>query len=150
MPQRALQTSALHTGRVLLASLFILGGIDKVLNYEATVQTMSEMGFPFVSLLLPATIALEFGCGMAVAIGRRGAAASAAVLFAYTLLVNLIFHRFWDLQGETAQVELSLFFKNLSLAGGMLYLATQSAVQSERVPNRSLGNSEKQTSSSRI
>lgn len=135
MPQNALQIAAFHTGRVLLASLFILGGINKILNYEATAQTMSEMGFPFVSVLLPATIALEFGGGVAVAIGRTGAAASATVLFGYTLIVNLIFHRFWDLQGEMAQTELSLFFKNLSVAGGMLYFAASAFAQDVKPPN---------------
>ncbi|MEJ6401661.1 DoxX family protein [Yoonia sp. 2307UL14-13] len=140
-----LRTAALHTGRVLLASLFILGGVNKIMNYEATTLTMSEMGVPFVSLLLPATIVLEFGGGMAAAIGRTGAASSAAVLFTYTLVVNLIFHRFWDMHGDMAQVELSLFFKNVSLAGGMLYLAAQTAAQSDTVPNRSLGNSEERT-----
>jgi len=135
MPRNALQIAALHTGRVLLASLFILGGINKLLNYEATSHTMNEMGFPLVPVLLPATIALELGGGMAVAIGRIGAAASAGVLFGYTLVVNLIFHRFWDMQGEMAQTELSLFFKNISIAGGMLYLAANAYAQDVKPPN---------------
>ena len=58
------------------------------------------------------------------------------MLFAYTLVVNLIFHRFWVLHGEAAQVELSLFFKNVSLAGGMLYLAAHGALSS-RMPDQS-------------
>ena len=144
MPRRSFFIAALHVGRGLLASLFILGGINKILNHEATALTMSELGFAFVALLLPATIALELGCGMAVAIGRTGAAASAMVLFAYTLVVNLIFHRFWVLHGEAAQVELSLFFKNVSLAGGMLYLAAHGGISS-RMPDQSLETSEELT-----
>lgn len=120
------RTVALHIGRVLLASLFILGGVNKILNYEITAFTMSEMGFPLVPILLPAIIALELGGGMAVAVGHAGAAFSALVLFAYTILINLIFHRFWDLSGDLAQTELSLFFKNISIAGALLYVATQS------------------------
>jgi putative oxidoreductase len=141
MTHSILRTSALHTGRVLLASLFVLGGINKILNYEATALTMSDMGFPLVSFLLPATIALEFVGGIAVAIGRTGAAFSAVLLFAYTLVVNLIFHRFWEMQGQMAQVELSLFFKNVSLAGGMLYLAAQDVVRRDKARNNSLGKS---------
>lgn len=119
---------ALHFGRVLLASLFVLGGINKILTFEATAQTMTDMGFPLVSILLPATIALELGGGLVVAIGLRGAALSAAILIFFTLLVNLIFHRFWEMTGDIAQLELSLFFKNVSLAGGLLYVAAQSTL----------------------
>ncbi len=127
MAARSIQTAALHIGRVLLASLFILGGVNKILNYEITAFTMSEMGLPLVPLLLPATIALELGGGLAVAIGRTGTALVALVLFAYTILINLIFHRFWDLSGDLAQTELSLFFKNISIAGALLYVAAQSS-----------------------
>ena len=130
MPGNALYTSALHLGRVLLASLFILGGFNKIMNYEATALTMNDMGFPLIPLVLPATILLELGGGLAVAVGRSWAAISAFVLFGYTLVVNLVFHQFWGMQGEMAQLELSLFFKNISVAGGMLYLAAQTGSQS--------------------
>lgn len=120
---------ALHVGRVLLASLFVLGGINKIINYDATALTMSDMGFPIVELLLPATITLELGAGLIVAVGKNGASVSAILLFAYTLVVNLIFHRFWDMSGDIAQLELSLFFKNISVSGGLLYLATQIKTQ---------------------
>ncbi|WP_298838382.1 DoxX family protein [uncultured Roseobacter sp.] len=118
-----LQYAGLHIGRVLLASLFILGGINKMLNFETTAATMTGMGFPLVPFILPATIALEFGGGMAVAVGRAGAAVSALLLFVYTIVVNSLFHRFWEVGGDAGQAELSLFFKNISVAGGMLYLA---------------------------
>lgn len=134
MTHDTLKAAAHHSGRVLLASLFMLGGVNKILNYETTALTMSEMGFPLVPILLPATIVLELGGGLAVAIGRMGAAASAFVLFAYTLVVNLIFHRFWEMQGDMAQVELSLFFKNVSVAGGMLYIAAQSTLSRKKDP----------------
>ena len=111
MAGNALNTSALHLGRVLLASLFILGGFNKILNYEATALTMNDTGFPLIPLVLPATILLELGGGLAVAVGRSWAAISAFVLFGYTLVVNLVFHQFWGMQGEMAQLELSLFFQ---------------------------------------
>ncbi len=135
MSSQLLSSAGLHIGRVLLASLFVLGGVNKILNYSATAATMSDMGFPLVSVLLPATIALELGCGMAVAVGRWGAVPSALILFVYTILVNFIFHRFWTLSGDIAKIELSLFFKNISIAGAMLYLAAQNGQR--RMPDQS-------------
>ncbi len=123
MVTEVLSRAMIHFGRVLLSSLFILGGANKLMNLEATASTMTEIGFPFVSLLLPATIVLELGGGLAVAFGRRGAMLAALTLAAYTMAVNLIFHNFWDMVGEIAQVELSLFFKNISVIGGLLFVA---------------------------
>lgn len=110
-------------GRVGLASLFVLGGINKVLNVGAVLDQMAEVGLPSPTLLLPLVITLELGGGLAVAIGRFLVAPSAVALAVFTLMTNILFHDFWRLDGEIAQLELALFFKNVSIAGALLLLA---------------------------
>ncbi|MEO1306122.1 MAG: DoxX family protein [Pseudomonadota bacterium] len=116
-------------GRLGLASLFILGGINKALNYQSTLERMSDVGLTPASLLLPATIALELIGGACVAYGRRPAAFAALALFVFTLATNYWFHRFWELDGEIAALELSLFFKNVAIAGGLLLLVRELSSQ---------------------
>jgi putative oxidoreductase len=122
-----LQPVLIALGRVLLASLFILGGINKILNYAPTLAVMTGGGLPFAEALLPLTIALELGGGVIVALGRRFAAPVALLLAGYTLVVNIIFHPFWALSGTDAAIQLSLFFKNISIIGGLLLVAAMTA-----------------------
>jgi len=83
---------------------------------------MVDVGLAPAALLLPATILLELIGGLSVAYGRRPAIYAAPALFAFTLATNLWFHRFWELEGEIATLELSLFFKNIAIAGALLFV----------------------------
>ncbi|MEM8839432.1 MAG: DoxX family protein, partial [Pseudomonadota bacterium] len=73
-------------------------------------------------LLLPCTILLEIVAGSLLAVGRRYAWISAFILAAFTLATNFYFHRFWELSGLVGDLELSLFFKNLSITGALLFV----------------------------
>ena len=112
-----------HIARVLIASLFILGGINKLLNYSAVLASMSEVGLPLVEVLLPLTIALELGGGLLVAIGKHYHIQAALALAAFTLATNLLFHAFWGMDGAERGVELALFFKNIVVIGALLHVA---------------------------
>jgi uncharacterized membrane protein YphA (DoxX/SURF4 family) len=72
-------------GRVLLASLFILGGINKVMTFAPTAARMGDVGLEPASILLPLTIVLELAGGLALAVGRKGAVPAALVLAIFTL-----------------------------------------------------------------
>ncbi len=117
-------THASYTaGRIGLASLFVLGGINKLASYGPTLHKMTDAGMQQPALLLPAVILLELIGGFIVAFGVRGSVLGAIVLAAFTLATNLVFHRFWALEGIMAQLELSLFFKNVAIASGLVGVA---------------------------
>ena len=113
----------LTAGRVLLASLFVLGGINKVLNYAPTQESMIQAGLTPAEILLPLTILLEFGGGLMVMWGRFLAVPAALALAVFTLATNYFFHDFWTMSPPESTVELSLFFKNISVVGGLLFVA---------------------------
>ncbi|OYY64915.1 DoxX family protein [Sphingomonas sp. 28-62-11] len=124
VPDDVVMSAAIATaGRLLLASLFLFAGVLKLTTYAQTGASMAAAGLEPVSLLLPATIALELGGGLLVAIGRRGAALAAFVLAIFTLATNYWFHDFWTMEGEVARLQGSLFLKNVAVAGGLLLLA---------------------------
>ncbi|WP_298471345.1 DoxX family protein [uncultured Erythrobacter sp.] len=110
-------------GRAGLASLFVLGAGNKLGSYEPTLQKMSEAGIQQPDLLLPAVILLELIGGLIVAFGVRGSWPSAIALAVFTLATNVMFHRFWMMEGVIAQLELSLFFKNIAIASGLVLVA---------------------------
>lgn len=106
-------------GRVLLAALFLVSGLGKIGAYAATAGYMASAGVP--GALLPIVIALEVLGAAAIVIGWR-TRATAALLAVFTLLSALIFHNdFAD------QVQMVMFLKNVSIAGGFLLLVANGA-----------------------
>ena len=113
----------IHLARVLIASLFVLGGINKAVNYDATLVTMAAVGIPLVELLLPLTMLLELSGGVIVAIGARYHVHAAFALAAFTVATNFLFHDFWNMIGAERAIETSLFFKNIVVVGGLIHVA---------------------------
>lgn len=111
-------------GRVMLASLFILGGLNKIFNFAETVLSMESAGMVFANGLLPFVILLELVAGTFIAFARPGYRWAALALAGFTLLTNIFFHDFWTMSGLARELELSLFFKNISIAGALIFIAS--------------------------
>jgi putative oxidoreductase len=106
-------------GRILLSSLFVLSGLSKLGAYTATIAYMSAMGVP--GGLLPVVIATELLGGLAIVLGWK-TRITAFLLAGYALLTALVFHtHFAD------QIQMIMFFKNVSIAGGFLLLTVHGA-----------------------
>jgi len=110
-------------GRILLVVVFAVAGFGKIPGYDGTAQFMAMNGIPLVSVALPLTIAVEIGAAILIVIGYQTRWAALA-LAAFTLAASLIFHPFWAVPAEQAQLQSILFFKNLGLIGGLLLLAS--------------------------
>jgi putative oxidoreductase len=76
---------------------------------------MSATGVP--SALLPAVIATEVLGSLAIVLGWKTRAA-ACLMAGFSLLTAVIFHN-----NLADQIQMIMFFKNLSIAGGFLVLA---------------------------
>jgi putative oxidoreductase len=114
-----LATAAEVAGRVLLASLFLLAGLNKFGAYSATAAYMSSAGVP--GALLPAVIATEVLGALAIILGWKTRVA-AIVLAGFSLLTAFTFHsNFAD------QIQMIMFLKNVSIAGGFLLLVANGA-----------------------
>ncbi len=102
--------------RVLVAYIFIVAGYGKISGYETTVGYMEAMGVP--SALLPLTILVELGGGLALLLGfqTRFAAFGLAV---FSLITAFIFHG-----GAEDAINL---MKNLSIAGGLFFVMLHGA-----------------------
>jgi putative oxidoreductase len=106
-------------GRVLVAHIFLLAGLQKIGNYAGTQGYMESMGVP--GMLLPLVILAEVGGAIALIVGwqTRWAAAGLAL---FCVLSAVLFHaNFSD------GVQMIMFMKNLSIAGGLLFIAAHGA-----------------------
>ncbi|MBL0616616.1 DoxX family protein [Aeromonas veronii] len=110
---------ALLAGRVLLALMFVMAGWSKIGGYAGTQGYMEAMGVP--GFILPLVILLELGGGLAIMLGLF--TRSLSVLMAgFTLMAAFIFH-----YQPAEQMQMLMFMKNVSVAGGFLALAAAGA-----------------------
>ncbi len=116
------QNLAALFGRILLAAIFVLSGLNKLGDFAGTAAMMSSVGLPMAELLLVATILIEVVGGLMIVIGWQARYAAAA-LFLFMIPVTIVFHNPWaGTDGAAAQQQLIHFLKNLAIAGGLLNL----------------------------
>ncbi len=102
-------------GRVMLALIFILAGLGKILEPASTADYMQSVGVP--GILLWPTIALEVLGGLALAAGYKTRLAAFA-LAGFSVLAAALFHaNFAD------KMQMIMFLKDIAMAGGLLLLA---------------------------
>lgn len=114
-----LQELASPFGRLFIALIFLVSGLNKISGYEGTQGYMEAMGVP--GGLLPLVILTEVVLGLAVIVGYRTRLAAFG-LAGFSLLSGAIFHgNFGD------QMQMIMFMKNLGLAGGFLMIVALGA-----------------------
>jgi len=113
------QDLAAPIGRVLLALMFVLAGLNKISGYSGMQGYMDSMGVP--GALLPLVIVLEVVGGLVLMLGWH-TRLTAFLLAGFTLLATLIFH-----SNLGDQTQMLFFMKNLSIAGGLLLVVSHGA-----------------------
>jgi putative oxidoreductase len=115
----ALRNTTELLGRVLLSALFLLSGVGKIAAYGATAGYMASVGAP--SALLPLVIVTEVAGAIAIVVGWKTRPVS-VLLAGFTVLTALLFH-----SNLADQMQMTMFLKNLSIAGAFLLLAANGA-----------------------
>ncbi|WP_299067510.1 DoxX family protein [uncultured Psychrobacter sp.] len=113
------QDISMLLGRVFLSLIFIVSGFNKITDYAGTQGYMESMGVP--ALMLPLVIILELLGGIAILIGFK--TRIVALLFiGFNVISALLFHSHFD-----DQTQMTMFMKNIAIAGGFLLLFAQGA-----------------------
>ena len=107
------------SGRILLAALFLLSGFGKLGAYAATTAYMTSVGVP--GALLPVVIGTEVLGAVAIIVGWQTRTV-AFLLAGFTLLSAALFHNSFS-----DQIQMIMFLKNVSIAGGFLLLVANGA-----------------------
>jgi len=108
-------------GRVFLALIFIIAGFGKITGFEGTLGYMQAYNMPITQVLAVIAIIIELGGGIMIAVGWKARWAAAA-LFIFVLVASFVFHAFWAVPADQAQLQNIMFMKNLAIMGGMLYI----------------------------
>jgi putative oxidoreductase len=101
-------------GRVLIAAIFLLSGLSKLGAPSYTVGYIASVGLPLPWLGYAIAVAVELGGGLALIAGYQ-ARVTAALLAAFSIATALAFHNHFADQNQFIH-----FFKNVSMAGGLL------------------------------
>ena len=116
---QTIQNLAAPIGRVLLALMFLVAGLNKISGYAGMQGYMESMGVP--GALLPLVIALEIVGGLTLMLGWH-TRLTAFLLAGFTVLATLIFH-----SNIGDQTQMLFFMKNLSITGGLLMVVSHGA-----------------------
>ena len=101
-------------GRLLISALFLLSAYNKIFSIDGTMSWMEGFGVP--GILLYPTIVLEIILPLFVIIGYR-ARLAAGLLAIFCIATAFVFH--FDFSDQIQKI---LFFKNIGLAGGFLFI----------------------------
>lgn len=113
------QNTAALVGRILLAALFIIFGYSKIGGFAGTAGYIASKGLPLPQVIAGLVVALELGGGLLLAIGYK-ARWMALALGVFCIVAAVIFHAFWTLPADKQMGDMINFWKNMSIAGGML------------------------------
>jgi putative oxidoreductase len=106
-------------GRLFISFMFVMSGISKITAYQGTQGYMEAMGVP--GMLLPLVIFTEVVLGLAVIVGFKTRIAAFG-LAGFSILSAILFHaNFGD------QMQMTMFMKNIAIAGGFLFLVAHGA-----------------------
>jgi uncharacterized membrane protein YphA (DoxX/SURF4 family) len=110
-------------GRILLTLVFLGSGMGHLMQTEGSVQYATYKKVPSPKLAVQVSGVLMILGAVAVVLGiwMDLAALGLAIL---VVVMAFMMHRFWEeTDPQAKQVEMSMFMKNLSIAGGGLILA---------------------------
>lgn len=112
---------AVPLGRVLLAVLFLLAGFGKLTNPEGTIGYISSAGLPLPQVGYAIALAAEIGGGLLILVGYQTRLV-APLMAIFTIATAVFFHNnFGD------QTQMTMFLKNLAIAGGFFVLGAHGA-----------------------
>ena len=106
-------------GRIFLSTIFLIEGINKIFNYEGTIQYMESFGISGYFIIPAIIVEILFPLLLIVGYLTKLSALSLAI---FTLATALIFHTDF-----TNQMQLISFLKNFAIAGGFLIIFVKGA-----------------------
>jgi uncharacterized membrane protein YphA (DoxX/SURF4 family) len=109
----------IHIAEVLLAIVFVLGGLGTLRNPQPRADQLARFGLPFPLLLVRLNGAAMVVAGSALALNIMPALAS-VVLAVVLVPTTVLGHAFWVADGTARQEQLAHFIKNLAVLGGLV------------------------------
>jgi putative oxidoreductase len=118
----------LLVGRCAIAALFLPGGIQKLMNYNAFAAQLGGRGLPFgwslphPEIFAMLAVAIEVIGPLLILLGIQTRWA-ALLMAGFVIMATATSHRYWEFADAAAyRVQSSNFYKNIGIFGGLLFL----------------------------
>lgn len=112
--------------RLLLMVLFVTSGWSKLIDYQGTVGYLASIHTPVPPVAAAVAVIMEFFVGLTLITGLW-VRPLALLMALFVLGTGLIGHPFWSMEGADRAMNMTQFYKNLSIVGGLLLLAVTGA-----------------------
>ena len=119
-------------GRILFAFMFVASGLNHLTKAEAMAGYAAYKKVPAPKLANLLSGALMLLGGLSIILGVY-ADLGALVLAILLVAMAVKMHDFWNAQGEAKQPEMIGFLKNISMAGGALFLFAYAATEDSNI-----------------
>ena len=107
-------------GRILFSLMFIMSGMGHLTNTTGMAMYAGSMGVPGPTLLVIISGIMIVVGGFSVLLGYK-VKIGAILLVVFLIPTTFIMHPFWAIEDPMqSQVQMAMFFKNLSMLGGAL------------------------------
>lgn len=108
-------------GRFLFALIFLMAAPEHFT--KQAIAFAASQGVPFASLAVPLSGVIALAGGLSILLGYR-AKLGAWLIVLFLVPVTLMIHPFWTVHDPMlAQMQMTMFMKNLSMLGGALVIS---------------------------
>lgn len=110
-----------HGGLCLIASLFLISGINNLTQPKGVLMLMHSKGLPFTKVGLGVVIAIKLIASLMLILNVHVELAALA-LIAFMVAATALFHNFWAYQGQERLGHYHAFLSNTAIIGALLLL----------------------------
>ena len=115
------QKAVVVLGRLLFALIFVMAGTNHF--NKQTIGYAVSQGVPLASIAVPLSGVLAIAGGLSILLGYR-AKLGAGLIVLFLIPVTSLMHKFWGITDPmTAQIQMIMFMKNVSMLGGALLIS---------------------------
>lgn len=108
-----------HVSVCMIASLFLVSGINQALHWQGCLALMQDKGLPFVRVGLVAMILLKLIASLMLIFTYHVQFASGALMI-FVVVATLLFHNYWKFQGLERVNHYHSFLSNVCIVGALL------------------------------
>jgi putative oxidoreductase len=108
--------------RILLGSLFVIGGLHHLTIFGALSGQLAQRGVPLPRLALALSTAWQIVLGVLLMAGLWVPWAAWG-LIVFTVVASLLLLNYWSMEGEARAGAQNQFLTNVAVIGGLLYAA---------------------------
>ena len=148
---KTIRIFSIFLARLFLSLIFLIEGIGKFFNWHETEKNLMEalcdwqthLGFfsesaqecliaivPWSSVLLMFGTVFELLGGLMLLFGYRERL-GVTMLILSIIPATFLFHSFWFTDGLARELQMTMFFKNLAILGGLILVALHGAQSKE-------------------